>query len=163
MTRAPQIDQKQNPRVITNARNSTIRTQTRNTTLTDKDAISCFQHIRQALGKRGISEKSQNIILNSWRKGTKLQYNTYVQKWIYFCGGKTNPLRASVNTVTEILTFLFTQGLSYSTINTARSAVSNFLKITGNVNIHHDEMISQFMKGFFNEHYPDIQGHGMSE
>ena len=150
VARAPQTDKKQNPRVTTNARNSTFRTQTRNTTPTDKDAFSCFQYIRQALGKRGISEKSQNIILNSWRKGTKLQYNTYVKKWIYFCEGKTNPLSASVNTVIEFLTFLVTQGLSYSTINTARSAVSNFLKITRYVNIHHDG-ISRFMKGVFNE------------
>jgi len=39
---------------------------------------------------------------------------------------------------------------SYTAVNTARSAVSSFVKITGTINIHHDELISRFMREIFN-------------
>ena len=53
--------------------------------------------------------------------------------------------------MTEFLVSQYQNGLSYTAINTARSAISNFVRLTGNINIHENEIISRFMKGVFNE------------
>ena len=47
------------------------------------------------------------------------------------------------------LTGLYDSGLQYRSINVARSALSSFLKICGNLDINTYEEISRFMKGVF--------------
>ena len=49
------------------------------------------------------------------------------------------------------LTSLYNKGLGYSSINTARSAISSFLNLCGKVNIHNNGRVSRFMKGVFND------------
>ena len=74
--------------------------------------------------RKGINEVT-NILMTSWRKGTKKKYATYVKKWTAFCRERqincySPPLRDGL----QFLLGLFNQGLSYSTLNTARSALS---------------------------------------
>ncbi|XP_070552736.1 uncharacterized protein [Ptychodera flava] len=44
-----------------------------------------MQSIRMSLQKHGLSPATVNIMLQSWRSGTKKQYSTYAKKWIQFC------------------------------------------------------------------------------
>ena len=44
---------------------------------------------------------------------------------------------------------LYQEGLSYSSINTARSALSAVISIAGNVNFGNNAMVTRFMKGVF--------------
>ena len=84
--------------------------------------MSC---IREKLQNSGLPPKSVEIIMASWRKGTKSQYQTYLTKWSRFCDTTNceffNP---PIPHIISFLTGLFDSGLSYSAINSARSALS---------------------------------------
>ena len=72
-----------------------------------------------------------DLILASWRSSTQKQYLTYIHKWVKFCNSANLDIfTTEVTHILEFLTGLFNDGLGYSTINTARSALSTFLGIT---------------------------------
>ena len=52
--------------------------------------------------------------------------------------------------IVEFLTMLYDKGLSYSGINTAKSAICAMLKLTTNEAVGENDMIKRFMKGVFN-------------
>ena len=67
---------------------------------------------------------------------------------------KSNPLSASIGTVSQFLTSLYASGLSYSTVNTYRSAISmTHLPIDG-VPVGSHYLIKRLMKGIFNKRPP---------
>jgi len=51
----------------------------------------------------------------------------------------------------NFLTGLHKQGLGYSAINTAKSAISSFVFLISNIQIGTNILVKQFMKGIFNE------------
>lgn len=53
-------------------------------------------------------------------------------------------------TVISFLQTLFDKGLSYSTLNTARSAISTYLDLSGLEPLGKNSIVSRFMKGVFN-------------
>ena len=118
---------------------------------TNKNTPNGFQYIRKILRKQGLHEDAQDIIIKSWRDSTRKQYNTYITQWLSYSKRQTNPFKPSNNVIIQFLTSLYNRGLSYTAINTARSAISTFVKITGKVDIHKDEIISRFMRGVFNQ------------
>ena len=73
------------------------------------------------------------------------------RRTIKFCGGKDNPISPNINTVLAFLTSLYDKGLGYSSINTARSAISSFLQVSGKFDLHDNGRVSRFMKGVFND------------
>lgn len=86
----------------------------------------------------------------SWRQGTLKQYKTFLAKWEHFCeNNKTSPPQATVEDQIEFLTSLFNSGLSYSVINTARSALSAVMTITDNVSFGEHPTVCRFIKGVF--------------
>lgn len=119
-----------------------------NTSNTD-NAFGNFSHIREALKSRGVPQKACELILGSWRKSTKKQYNTYIDKWISFCGNNVDPFRPNINWVLKFLTQLYDKGLTYRSICLARSAISAFVKICGGKNINESEELTRFLKGVF--------------
>ena len=66
-----------------------------------------------------------DLYLNSWCPNTRRQYNVYAKKWDTTCvikgWNKDNP---DLNQAIWFLTDLFNKGLSYSSINIARSTLS---------------------------------------
>ena len=89
---------------------------------TESDSMSLMRRIYQ---NRGFSQQATNIILNSWRDSSHKQYGTYISKWILFCTKrKIDPVSPSINMAVEFFTKLYQLGLSYSSINTARCALS---------------------------------------
>lgn len=100
----------------------------------------------------GLSEKTAEIIINSWRPSTKKQYGTYLQKWLLFCDKEqVDKFAPSVNNMLKFLMNLFENGLGYSAINTAKSAVSSFIYLVSKVQLGKDILVKQFMKGVFNK------------
>ena len=58
----------------------------------------------------------------------------YVKKWLQFCGkGSHDPLHPSVRSVLSFLHSLVEKGLSYSSLNTTRSAISNIDAKVGDI------------------------------
>ena len=69
--------------------------------------------------------QGQLKIIQSWRGKTQAQYSTYLNKWADFCSKRNeSPLCAPVAVCLDYLVSLYEDGLSYSTINTASSAIS---------------------------------------
>jgi integrase len=90
----------------------------------------------------------------SWRSGTQRQYGVYIRKWKKFCSQrKVNYLRASVGLGLDFLAELFEGGLSYSTINTARSALSTVVVCNHGTFGTHPHVI-RLMKGIYNQRPP---------
>jgi len=109
-----------------------------------------MQIIRRSLESRQIFGKSADIILASWRSGTQKQYNTYINKWVsYCCKEQIDCLSPSVGKIIAFLTTLFEQGLSYSSLNTARSALSCLITIDGSAAGCHP-LVVRFLKGTYN-------------
>ena len=78
------------------------------------------------------------------------QYQTYINKWLnYCCERALDLLHPSVADVIQFLTTLFETNLSYSSLNTARSALSTFITVDG-IPIGSHPLVVRFLKGVFN-------------
>ena len=107
---------------------------------------SGMSYIRKSISASSISKSAQDLIIQSWRGKTQAQYSTYLNKWADFCNKRNeNPLCAPVAVCLDYLVSLYEDGLSYSTINTARSAISTLHMDCGN-----SALVNRFMKGIFN-------------
>ena len=95
--------------------------------ITSTKDMSC---VRSQIVKLGLSKSAIDVIMASWRKGTKSQYQTYLSKWFTFCSErKVNSLSAPLSTGIDFLASLLDSAYTYSSINTARSALSSLLQM----------------------------------
>lgn len=86
----------------------------------------------------------------SWRTGTTKQYEVYLKQWEQFCQSQgINQFDASVENGIDFLATLFTSGLGYSAINTARSALSSVLILPNNITFEAHPLAARFLKGLF--------------
>lgn len=85
--------------------------------------------------------------MNSWRKGTKKQYNVYINKYFLFCTNHGLNDEINVRNTLQFLTHLYNNNLSYSAINIARSAIS---ALSGEKEIGNNYHVRRLMKGIFN-------------
>lgn len=112
------------------------------------DGMSC---IRKLFREQGFSESTTNIIMCSWKSGTKKQYNTFIKRWLqHCCKNKVSSIQPSLNQVLEFLTQLFETGLGYSSLNTARGALSALgIKLDG-ILAGSNPVVIRFMRGIYN-------------
>ena len=97
------------------------------------------------------------MFMGSWRKGTKKQYATYVKKWMAFCREwQINCYSPPLRDALQFLLGLFNQGLSYSTLNTACSALSTIVTIDGRGSFGSNHIVTHFMKGYLNCEDPNL-------
>ena len=109
----------------------------------------------QSIQDRGISDSATRLIMASWRKGTKKQYGTYIKKWTNFCCHRQiDHIQPTIAEVLDFLTTLFEQGLTYSAINTARSALSSYIVLENGQSADQHPLVSRLMKGIFQEKPP---------
>ncbi len=79
--------------------------------------------VGQAYTRRGLTTPVIDFLLDSWRTGNQRQYDVYITRWVDFCTQKgINMFDPNVDLVLQFLLDCFNTGLSYSTINTVRSA-----------------------------------------
>ncbi|XP_038044662.1 uncharacterized protein LOC119719320 [Patiria miniata] len=113
----------------------------------------CFTLIQQSLRSRGFSKETIDIILQSWRPSTKKQYASSIEKWLRFCTKRAvDPVHATVTVAMEFLTKLVHSGAKYSTVNTARCALSSLLWSTSDnkTQFGSHPLVIRFMRGLFN-------------
>ena len=90
-----------------------------------------------------VSRNTETIPTNLWR-------------WFEFCSKQqATPYNPSVTTVLDFLVHLHEQGLTYTTTNTARSAISAITLSTDRTPIGSHQLVSTFMKGIY-KHTPPI-------
>ena len=106
----------------------------------------------KSLKLQGVSDKAARIIINSWRVGTKRQYQTCLKKWEEFCGKQQiDPVRPTLTMILDFLTELYEQGQQYSSLNTARSALSSVIALSGEVPAGRHPLVCRVLKGVFQE------------
>jgi len=99
------------------------------------------------------------IILSSWRAGTQNQYSSSLRKWVEFCDVRSiNIVSPTVPQVLEFLTIIHENGLSYSSVNTAKSALSSILDLGTQTCLGQLPIVKRFMKGVF-EWRPSLPKH----
>ncbi len=110
-----------------------------------------LQIIRAAFTSQGLCEEVTDVILQGWRRSTSNAYKTYLAKWTAFCQlHNLNWQSTNIASVRDFLLEFKKQGAGYSTINTARSALSGFVKLAGdNTTIGTHHLVTKFMKGIF--------------
>jgi len=100
--------------------------------------------------RQGFNSDTVNILMNSWRTGTKKQYEPYLKKWFNYTKFKSiNAYTPSIQEALAFLSDLFYEGLSYNQINTARSALSTFIVYDFNVTFGKMPIVKRFMKGVY--------------
>ena len=106
--------------------------------------------VRQSLQNLSLSKETANIIIGSWKTGTKKQSKTYLQRWLIFCRQQQdNPFSPTLKSVLDFLTQLYAEGKQYSSLNTARSAFSSVITLARDPPIGKHPLVSRFMKGVF--------------
>ena len=100
-----------------------------------------------------LSKDATDICLASLSTSTNSQYDKHLATFKLFCQrtGESDHLLINVTTGIEFLTEMFKDGKSYSTINSAGSALSNFvcLRHFENVDFGKHPLTVKFMKGVY--------------
>ena len=121
----------------------------------EKNDYCAMSAVWNSIKSTGISEESCKLIMSSWRSGTRKQYGTYIQQWIEFCDKQESDfLHPSVAKVLDFLTMLYKKGLSYTAVNTARSALSSLLSLPDGSTIGKHLLVSRLLKGIFQNRPP---------
>ena len=110
-----------------------------------------MSNIRERFLEENFSTESVDIIIRSWRPGTARRYSTYIKQWKIFCNEKQiNPISPPLTEAVEFLTKVYQSGVGYSSVATARSALSSLLKIENGVSFGKQEIVKRYMKGILN-------------
>jgi len=98
-----------------------------------------------------LSNAAIDIISSSLADGTSKQYKLYIDKWIQYCNRNNIPFfKASIVQGVEFLTKLYHDSNGgYSTINTARSALSLILAPIDGYTFGKQPLVQRFMRGIF--------------
>ena len=102
--------------------------------------------------EQGLTQRTIDIIAASWKGSTKAQYQVYIRKWKRFCAERhISYLNVQVCDVLAFLTnMLDKEKVGYSSLNTARSALSTFLIVDGGRQpLGSHPLVNRFMKGVF--------------
>ena len=114
-----------------------------------------MSYLRKSFDRFNLSTEVADFIMESWRKGTKKQYSTYINQWVEFCNQKQVSYDSpEMKDTPQFLMMLVNKGLSYSTVNTARSALSNIITEGECVKFGTHHVVTRFMKAVFETKNP---------
>lgn len=68
------------------------------------NAADSMQSVRDGFRNRGFSEETTSIFMQSWKPGTKNQYNTFIKRFSYCGERKVAPLLPALEAVIEFVT-----------------------------------------------------------
>ena len=103
------------------------------------------------LNREDLDFLSHHIATNTTQK-----YNSAWQQFCLFCKGlNVQPITCSVTVIVKYIRHRFEEGVSYSTMNLAKSAISKFhCFLPGNVPVGSDQLVQKAMKSFFKQRPP---------
>ena len=111
--------------------------------------IDGLQSIRRSLETQGISKRASDIILQSRIQGTRKQYGSYIKRRIKYCYRKHVSCVDPSISQAIFLVELHDQGIGYSAMNTARSALSCILTPVNGITLGAHPTVTRFLKGVF--------------
>ena len=103
---------------------------------------------RQSSCLSSVQQKSVDILTKGWRRQTVKRYKPYFEK--FYCERNKDPIRPDLNDTIEFLISVFHTGVGYSSINTARSALSALIEPINGLTLGKQPIIQRHMKGLFN-------------
>ena len=110
--------------------------------------MSC---VRKRYREQGFSRKTVGVLMASWRSSTKKQYQSFIKRWIQYCNKrKISFLQPDLDDALQFLTDLFETGLSYSSLNTARGALSSLGIKIEDYAIGKHPLVIRFLRGVYN-------------
>ena len=116
-----------------------------------QDEASRLGCVRKSLSDKGISSQATNLICASWTMGTEKQYQAVWKKWRGCCRERNvDSLQVHVSQVLNFLADCFGEGLSYSTLNSYRSALSSTLCPRDGTTVGCDPLVCRLLKGIYN-------------
>ncbi|XP_071820912.1 uncharacterized protein [Apostichopus japonicus] len=122
------------------------RQRTKPTSTSSKASAHGMPFVWQSFRRCGVSNETAAALMASWRHTTKRQYHSHQRKWLQFCvSNEVYLLNPTVYQVLDFLTSLFKGNLGYSTINTARAALTASLHPYQEDTTSHP-LISRFLK-----------------
>ena len=125
--------------------------QRQETSFITTDEIDGMSIIWLSLRDRGIPQQTARTIIASWRDSSKKQYLASIRQWGRFCViRKIHPCSASVLDGLNFLQYLFNLSVSYSSINTARSALSFILPRNDCGSFGQHFLVKKFVRGVYN-------------
>ena len=103
------------------------------------------------LDREDLEFLSHHIATNTAQK-----YNSAWQQFCSFCVGlNVQPITSSVAVIVKYICHRFEEGVSYSTMNIAKSAISKFhCHLPGNIPVGQDQLVQKAMKSFFKQRPP---------
>ena len=105
--------------------------------------------VGEYLKNTGFSSKAQELIVGAWRKETRKQYKTYLEKWKLYCDSTgCNPLSPPLKHAIIFLADL-ADSSGYSAVNTARSALSSIISLSDGTIFGKHPLVKRFLKGVF--------------
>ena len=108
--------------------------------------------IRKRYVDLNLSSNVVDLVINSWSKGTQKQYLPYVNRWFDYCTRyNVDPFNSSVNQDEEFLAEYFHEGVSYSMVNTARSALSSVFPANDGTPFGKHPLIGRLLRGMFKQ------------
>ena len=119
---------------------------------TEIDGVSC---VRDSFTNYNISGHVADILMASWRSSS--QKETYIEQWLKFCGERR--INCYLPQIGEALDFpagFYDKNLSYSTLNTARSALSSILLMDTCRNFGVYSLTLRSMRWVLKEEHPTL-------
>ncbi|XP_074115774.1 uncharacterized protein LOC141538290 [Cotesia typhae] len=121
-----------------------VITKNTSTSTSDEAYPGCRQVISQALLIKGTPKEAINISIASLAESTLKNYNgTLKLWWRWNQENDEDPYAVSVEKVLKFLSERFSSGIGYSTLNSARAALS----LISSEDITNNQLISRFIKG----------------
>lgn len=110
---------------------------------------------RESFTTIGISEEAKELLLGSWKSGTRSAYDSAWHKWSGWCHTREIDLfSTSVAAVLDFLAWMYKEGYQYRTLNVHRSAISSVLPHFDEVPVGQLPMVKQLMKGVLQKNPP---------
>ncbi|CAG2200528.1 unnamed protein product [Mytilus edulis] len=111
--------------------------------------------LRRSFNSIGISEETKELLLGSWKSGTRSSYDSAWNKWSSWCSSREiDPFSAPLAAILDFLTWMYKEGYQYRTLNVHRSAISSVLPYIDGVPIGQLPIVKQLMKGVLQNNPP---------
>ena len=103
-----------------------------------------------------LNQEDFDFLSHHIATNTTQKYNSAWQQFCCFCDGlNVQPITCSVAVIVKYIRHRFEEGVSYSTMNLAKSAISKYhCYLPGNVPVGSDQLVQQAMKSFFKQRPP---------
>ncbi|XP_064476275.1 uncharacterized protein LOC135390510 [Ornithodoros turicata] len=111
---------------------------------------------QQSVSHSGLSGAASELIAASWRRGTRLVYDSCWRKWDCWCNERAvNPFSPPLTQVLNFLAHLHSdEHLAYRTINCYRSALSQTIGTCEGYPLGEHPAVSRLLRGVFNLNPP---------